>query len=79
MFTRSLRYPRNWPTQPAEEKGVDVELAVDLVFNAARQNFDVGVVVSTDTDLVPALQAVCNLNRAWGKPRVEVMAWKAVR
>jgi uncharacterized LabA/DUF88 family protein len=79
VFTRSLRYPRNWPTQPAEEKGVDVELAVDLVFNAARQNFDVGVVVSTDTDLVPALQAVCNLNRAWGKPRVEVMAWKAVR
>ncbi|MGO9205942.1 MAG: NYN domain-containing protein [Candidatus Limnocylindrales bacterium] len=79
VYTRPLRYPRAWPAQPAEEKGVDVELAVDLVFNAARQNFDVGIVASTDTDLVPALQAVCNLHRAWGRPRVEVVAWKALK
>jgi uncharacterized LabA/DUF88 family protein len=78
VFTRPLRYPRGWPTQPAEEKGVDVELAVDLVFSAARQNYDVGVVVSTDTDLVPALQAVCDLYRAWGRPRLEVAAWAAL-
>lgn len=72
---RALRYPRSWPNQLPEEKGVDVELAVDLVFNAARKNYDVGIVVSTDTDLVPALQAVKNLQRAWGEPRVEVAAW----
>lgn len=76
---RPIRYPRRWPEERAEEKGVDVELAVDLVFNAARRHFDVGIVVSTDTDLVPALQAVSDLNRAWGAPRVEVAAWRAVR
>ena len=27
---RPLRYPRGWPTIPAQEKGVDVALAVDL-------------------------------------------------
>jgi uncharacterized LabA/DUF88 family protein len=72
---RPLRYPKTWPSDPAQEKGVDVELAVDLVFNAARRNYDVGIVVSTDTDLLPALQAVCNLHRAWGTPRMEVVAW----
>jgi hypothetical protein len=39
----------------------------------------VAVVVSTDTDLVPALQAVCNLSRALGKPRVERAAWECLR
>jgi uncharacterized LabA/DUF88 family protein len=76
---RPLRYPKTWPANPPEEKGVDVELAVDLVFNGARQNYDVGIVVSTDTDLIPALQAVINLNRAWGTPRVEVVAWAPLR
>lgn len=79
MALRPIRYPRGWPNERAEEKGVDVELAVDLVFNAARRHFDVGIVVFTDTDLVPALQAVSDLNRAWGTPRVEVAAWRTVK
>jgi uncharacterized LabA/DUF88 family protein len=79
VLGRPLRYPKGWPDRPAEEKGVDVELAVDLVFNGARQNYEVGIVVSTDTDLVPALQAVSNLYRAWGKPRLEVAAWMPLR
>lgn len=79
VYLRPVRYPRRWPDEPAEEKGVDVELAVELVFNAARRNFDVGIVVSTDTDLVPAVQAVSDLHRAWGEPRVEVAAWRAVK
>ena len=76
---RPLRYPREWPRESAEEKGIDVSLAVDLVFNAARRFFDVGIVVSADTDIVPSLEAVCNLNRAWGSPRVEVAAWRALK
>ncbi len=75
VFPRSLRYPAAWPKAKAYEKGVDVALAVDLVFAAARRYFDVAVVCSTDTDLVPALEAVCELKRAWGEPRVEVMCW----
>ena len=78
VFGRPLRYPKSWPKLRAEEKGVDVALAVDLVFNGARRNYDVGIVVSTDTDLVPALEAVCQLKRAWGAPRVEVASWQAL-
>ncbi len=32
-------------------------------------------VVSTDTDMVPALDAVCDLTRAWGTPKLEVASW----
>jgi hypothetical protein len=73
---RPLRYPPNWPAAPAQEKGIDVSLAVDLVIGGARRFYDVAIVVSTDTDLAPALEAVCDLQRAWGTPRVEVASWK---
>jgi uncharacterized LabA/DUF88 family protein len=75
VFARPLRYPRNWSSEKALEKGVDVALAVDLVFNAARRCYDVAVVASTDTDLLPALEAVCELRRAWGEPQLEVACW----
>lgn len=76
VFGRPLQYPKDWPNRKEQEKGVDVALAVDFVFNAARKNFDVGIMVSTDTDLVPALEAADNLHRAWGTPKVEVASWK---
>lgn len=76
VVARPLRYPDGWPGVPAQEKGIDVSLAVDLVFGAARRSYDLAVVASTDTDLVPALEAVCDLHRAWGTPRVEVASWK---
>lgn len=75
VVARPLRYPKGWPSRKAVEKGVDVALAVDLVFNAARRRYDVGIVASTDTDLLPALEAVCELRRAWGQPLVEVTYW----
>ncbi len=74
-FTRPLQYPKGGPPQKGREKGVDVALAVDLVFNAARRYYDVAIVASTDTDLLPALEAVCELRRAWGEPRLEVACW----
>lgn len=79
VFPRTLRYPENWPTEPAREKGVDVALAVDLVRLALiEESLDVGIIASTDSDLQPALQAVAESpkSRAWGWPRVEVMVWK---
>ncbi len=54
-------------------------LAVDLVYNGIRNFFDVAIVASTDTDLAPALEAICELHRAWGKPRVEVASWSPTR
>ena len=36
VITRSLRYPRGWPAVAAQEKGIDVALAVDFVKLASR-------------------------------------------
>lgn len=79
VFGRPLQYPRDWPQHKEQEKGVDVALAVDFVINAARKNFDIGILVSTDTDLVPALEAGDSLYRAWGTPKIEVSSWKPSR
>ena len=38
------------------EKGVDVKLAVDLVIGASDNLYDTAVVVSSDTDLIPAIK-----------------------
>ena len=74
VFTRRLRYPRDWPDSRPQEKGIDVALAVDFVLMAARGEYDVGVIMSTDTDLVPALEAVIALQGS-PFPRCEVAAW----
>jgi uncharacterized LabA/DUF88 family protein len=52
---------------------VDVALAVDFVQLAMVEEFDVGVIMSTDTDLRPALDAVLRLRQ--GGPTIEVAAW----
>jgi uncharacterized LabA/DUF88 family protein len=72
VITRPLRYPADWPIHPAEEKGIDVALAIDFVMMAVRHEYDVGVIMSTDSDLQPALEAVVSLG---GNPRCEVAAW----
>lgn len=40
------------------EKGVDVKLAVDLVIGAADDLYDTAMIVSSDTDLIPAIRYV---------------------
>jgi uncharacterized LabA/DUF88 family protein len=54
IFTRTLRYP---PRQ-GREKGVDVQLAVDIVRLTTDDAFDVLILCSADTDLLPALEFV---------------------
>jgi uncharacterized LabA/DUF88 family protein len=71
VTSRPLRYPPGWPTSPAQEKGVDVALAVDFVRLAMQRTYEVGVVFSSDTDLLPALEMVAEQ----GLARVEVAAW----
>lgn len=53
---RELRYPPDWPAQPAQEKGIDTALAIDFVTMAVDAVYDIGVIMSTDTDLLPALE-----------------------
>jgi hypothetical protein len=49
-------------------------MAVDFVTMAVDGDYDVGILMSTDTDLIPALEAVVELNRR-PYPRYEVAAW----
>lgn len=74
VIARGLRYPPDWPATRAQEKGVDVALTVDFLQMAMLGEFDVGVIMSTDTDLKPALEAVLRL-RPLGGPICEVAAW----
>jgi uncharacterized protein (TIGR00288 family) len=40
------------------EKGVDVQIAVDLVSGAYENHYDRVILMSSDTDLLPALEKV---------------------
>jgi len=40
------------------EKGVDVQIAIDLVIGAVEDMYDTAVVVSSDTDLIPAIKYI---------------------
>lgn len=40
------------------EKGVDVKLAIDLVIGAADDLYDTAIIISSDTDLIPAIKYV---------------------
>jgi uncharacterized LabA/DUF88 family protein len=65
VLHRTLRYPPNWqpgdPERP-REKGIDVLLAMDLVRGAFDPSsdclFDLAILVSGDTDLLPAVEFV---------------------
>ena len=72
VTTRPFRYPPDYPRSKAQEKGIDVQLALDFVMMAVRGQYDVGVLMSNDTDLRPALEQVALL----GTQTVEVAAWK---
>lgn len=74
VLHRPLRYPPGWPAEPAQEKGIDVALAIDFVRLAFLDRYDVGVLFSTDTDLLPALEVAQSLG-----VHVEVAAWWDVR
>ena len=58
-------------TWRAQEKGVDVMLAVDMVDMARTDAYDTAVVFSADTDLLPALEAAVEIGK-----RVETATWR---
>ena len=69
VANRGAKGPVSWV---AREKGIDVRLAIDMVMGAARDEYDVAVLVSVDADLVPALEAVLALGK-----RVETAVWSS--
>ncbi len=78
VFSRPLRYPHRWPHnaggQRPEEKGIDVAIALDMVRLAMSGSYDIAILCSADTDLVPAVEAVLD---GGGGHRVEVAGWRA--
>jgi uncharacterized LabA/DUF88 family protein len=51
------------PDKTYHEKGVDVRIAVEMIRFARENKYDVAYLISSDTDLVPAVEEV----RAFGK------------
>ena len=71
MVRRNLMYPRDYPIAPANEKGIDVALAVDMMRMAMEGAMDVAVLFSSDNDLLPAVEALFRFPQC----HVEVAAW----
>jgi len=76
VTTRPLRYLRvgnadGSVTWTGREKGIDVLLALAIALGAERDDYDVCILCSADTDLLPALEH----SRSMGKV-VEVSGWK---
>lgn len=59
--------PHNYSYQKPQEKKTDVKIAVEMVADAFEHNCEVQVLVSGDTDLVPAVEMVRTIPNA---PRV---------
>lgn len=81
VVTRPLAYPPGWPNRTGgrerpEEKGIDVAIALDFALMGVRKEYDVGILMSGDTDLKPALEEVATLTDTEGT-RAEVAAWSA--
>ncbi len=80
VFTRQLRYPYGWPDnadgQGPQEKGIDVRMALDIALLAYRREYDVAIVCSGDSDLIPAIEEVLD---GEGTALVEVAGWRSER
>lgn len=46
-----------------KEKGVDVKLAVDILDFAYQNKYDTAIIVSSDTDLIPAISRARELKK----------------
>jgi hypothetical protein len=73
---RPLRYSRNFPQEPAVEKGVDVQLAVNAVEATLRGRCEVAIIFSHDSDLLPVPETIARLV---GTRRVETASWAGPR
>ena len=51
------------PDKTFHEKGIDVRIAVEMIRLARTDQYDVAVLISSDTDLVPAVEEVQSLGK----------------
>jgi uncharacterized LabA/DUF88 family protein len=45
------------------EKGTDVQMAVDMLVGAYENKYDIAIMVSSDTDLIPVIRQIRNLGK----------------
>lgn len=70
-----LARPLQYVGGNVRQKGVDVELAVDVASLAHERRYEIAVIASTDTDLVPAIEAVARFRGLERFPRVCVVSY----
>jgi uncharacterized LabA/DUF88 family protein len=68
---RPLRYHPE--TGKAQEKGIDVALALSIVEHVIADFCDVAILFSHDTDLLPVVETI---SRQRGPHRIETASWK---
>jgi uncharacterized LabA/DUF88 family protein len=73
--SRALRYPPGRPLSDAEEKGIDVQLAIDAMVMGLQGAYDLAILATADTDLLPVVEGLVALREANGAPDVAVVGW----
>ena len=68
-IVRPLKY---YPDGTAREKGIDVLISLDIAEGASKDEYDVAILMSADSDLAPALERAMQHGN-----RVEVAAWRS--
>ena len=66
-IVRPLKY---YPDGTVREKGIDVLIALDIAEGAYDDRYDVAILMSADSDLIPALERAITHDK-----RIEVAAW----
>ncbi|MDO8664726.1 MAG: NYN domain-containing protein [Candidatus Liptonbacteria bacterium] len=51
------------PDKTFHEKGVDVKIAVEMIRFAREDKYDIAYLISSDTDLVPAVEEIKSFNK----------------
>lgn len=73
--TRAVRYPPGRPLSEAVEKGIDVQMAIDAMVMGLQDAYDLAILATADTDLLPVVEGLVALKEATGKPDVAVIGW----
>jgi uncharacterized LabA/DUF88 family protein len=73
--SRPMRYLAWRPLSEAEEKGVDVQFAIDAMTMGLLGDYDLAILATCDTDLLPVVEGLQILKEKSGTPDVAVIGW----
>lgn len=59
----NIKFGHMLKSEKYHEKGVDVQMAVDLLVGAYEDKYDLAILVSSDTDLIPAIIKVRSMKK----------------